>query len=721
MAYSYDGANWTTKQINYSGTTLGSRYPLCYGGGKFVSIDNTGRVAYSYDGIEWIITNNVVSSLVTCKSICYGNGKFVAVSMSATNKAAYSYDGINWSTVTLPTNGNMYRLYNVCYGNGIYVIINYDNDGTQGVYYSYDAINWNVSSPVPTTKALTMLIYGGGWFVAGTYTAEGDLIYSNNGIEWKATNETGFVTGTKSYFYSGCYGNGTFVITSSITNIKRLHCSFEPPCVSYVTLPSSDPFSAIAYGNGIYVAMKQGATERSTCCYSYDGYTWKISNAFSTSGKYSSIAFGNGVFVMASSVANKTCLSSSDGINWTDCATLTTGVFAMRFVNDRFVAFNGGSSSSTFCVWSSDGVTWNDWTLPESLKWFDIAYSNGTYVIIANGTNHGAMRKDGDATWTSITIGTNAYQWCSIVYGNNRFAALAFSSAVIAESEDGINWTVETKQYSSGSWRGIMYGNGVFLINHYTTSFYLYSRDLKTFYADLCSSDKPPESSYATYAGVYVNNKFIHACSTNKMMIVNDNFYFNERRVNDYVPAKNVAYNNEFRLKGIETLLSASIPRFFVFTKGWYNWTSASNDGWIIENSAVTLDYLTLIISRIDIIYPNDNYYGVSTSNATLQFRVTANFTGNFFIALKRSSSRTNGWPIPEILQDFEFNINYRAPVISNATSGASNVGQCAMNRKTVDGETCDGLWVTGTFTSSPTYSVGLNIMLPVKKFLGYS
>jgi hypothetical protein len=103
VAYSTDGANWTTTT-----SLLGAWKSVTYGDGKFVAVANgysaevtygTQRAAYSTDAINWIATT---LSLKNWTSVAYGNGKFVAVSGNSSS-SAYSTDGISWTEEVLPS------------------------------------------------------------------------------------------------------------------------------------------------------------------------------------------------------------------------------------------------------------------------------------------------------------------------------------------------------------------------------------------------------------------------------------------------------------------------------------------------------------------------------------------------------------------------------------------------------------------------------------------
>ena len=86
---------------------------------------------YSYDGINWTTKDNSVTS-ANWYSVCYGNGKFVAVAYN-NSKIAYSYDGINWTTKDNSVTSAYW--YSVCYGNGKFVAVS----SSDKIAYSFDS------------------------------------------------------------------------------------------------------------------------------------------------------------------------------------------------------------------------------------------------------------------------------------------------------------------------------------------------------------------------------------------------------------------------------------------------------------------------------------------------------------------------------------------------------------------------------------------------------
>ena len=113
------------------------------------------------------------------------------------------------------------------------------------------------------------------------------------------------------------------------------------------TLPSSQSWTSVAYGNGAFVAVATGPS--TTAAYSTNGgQTWTAST-LPSSQTWQSVAYGNGAFVAVATGPSTAAAYSTNG-----------------------------------------GQTWTASTLPSSQDWYSVAYGNGTFVAVANGSSTAA-------------------------------------------------------------------------------------------------------------------------------------------------------------------------------------------------------------------------------------------------------------------------------------------------------------------------------------------
>lgn len=197
------------------------------------------------------------------------------------------------------------------------------------------------------------------------------------------------------------------------------------------------------------------------------------------SGNLVHIAYGGNKFVAISANPSSNVFYSSDGVNWSAPATIpnTSGKAlwgAIAYGGGKFVVVSGyrsGSSSNNESAYSTDGINWTKTTLPSSIDWKDIAYSNGKFVAIAN--QQAAYSSDG-ITWSSTSL-TISYA-AAITYGNGKFVVTTYAGGKAAYSTDGITWK-STNLPKTGSWYSVTYGNGKFLTVNRGSTDLAYSND----------------------------------------------------------------------------------------------------------------------------------------------------------------------------------------------------------------------------------------------------
>jgi len=153
----------------------------------------------------------------------------------------------------------------------------------------------------------------------------------------------------------------------------------------------------IAFGNGVFVAVSQGAwiDYYGQVYISSDGIEWKIQEP-DIEKSFSKIVYGDGKFVATG---------------------LDTGV-------------------------SIDGI---NWTIQVKMEGNGVAYGNGLFVLV-NDDGYIATSPDGES-WTQQTSNTTVYL-TSVVYGNNEFVAVGRDKTII-KSTDGISWHVVNQQSQS--------------------------------------------------------------------------------------------------------------------------------------------------------------------------------------------------------------------------------------------------------------------------------
>ena len=223
---------------------------------------------------------------------------------------------------------------------------------------------------------------------------------------------------------------------------------------------TTNPSVGVAYGAGRFVSL----TASGQTWFSNDGRTWVLGAVISaiTSRSYSAIAFGNGLFVAIAGGAtgNTTSYATSpDGLTWTVRTMPDSYWAAITFGGGLFVATAWGSNAAAT---SPDGLTWTARTMPSSANWACVIYGGGLYLAISNSTA-AATSTDG-INWTSRTMPANGSGW-SAAYGNGLYVA-AFDATSLCTSPDGITWTLRQSSLFNGGLGGVTFANGIFVAFH---------------------------------------------------------------------------------------------------------------------------------------------------------------------------------------------------------------------------------------------------------------
>ncbi|MCZ8154973.1 MAG: putative Ig domain-containing protein [Leptospira sp.] len=219
------------------------------------------------------------------------------------------------------------------------------------------------------------------------------------------------------------------------------------------TLPSSQRWRSVAFGNGVFVAVAFGSNAAAT---SSDGITW-TARTLPSSSDWSSVAFGNGVFVAVAS--GTVAATSSDGISWTARTLSSSRTWnAITFGSGKFVAIASPTGSNEAAT-SSDGITWTPGTATCPGVGCAGALTHGNSLFVAVGGSGGISASNG-INWSSLTMPISGFTGVS--FGNGVFVALS-TSQDFTTSSDGINWTSRSNSNFSGSVKRLTFGNGIFL------------------------------------------------------------------------------------------------------------------------------------------------------------------------------------------------------------------------------------------------------------------
>lgn len=242
----------------------------------------------------------------------------------------------------------------------------------------------------------------------------------------------------------------------------------------YDISPITNVWEDIAYNNGRFVAVGSSAGS-SKIITSDDGIFW-TTQTVPTTTRMISVAYGDGKFVAVggrSSFTNKVITSSDNGVTWVNRSSPFDGDVdntfeGVAYGNGVFVAVGHGFAVTPRIMTSPDGVTWTARTGPTSKKWEDVIYASGLFVAVASdgtGSASRVMTSPDGITWTLRT--TEARGWRSIAYGNGIFVVVSDgtvpgSGSDVMTSPDGIIWTLHDN-IPNMEWFAVTYGDGIFV------------------------------------------------------------------------------------------------------------------------------------------------------------------------------------------------------------------------------------------------------------------
>lgn len=484
VMYSTDGSTWSNVT---TGTTQKSWTAIAYGDGQFMAIapwddDTTSDVMISSDGINWI---NGYPINFTSNCISYGNGYFAVASSnsSVANVALTTAETIVWQYSSVPA--------------ASYTGITYGLTGFVAVSSTSFALGFNptiwvdpLQVNIPTklffNNIWNGLAYGIGAFVAvGQGRIQTTLDYGNN---WSSFTVSNVASITYSHdletfvAISNTFTNGSYTSQDAITWTQNGNLP---------NVPSAS--TAIAYGNGLYVAVLQGD---SNVLYSHDGVYWSVTTSGTVASSWKSIIYTKEKFIVSSNDGSS--MTSSNGINWTYTGpnVFPSGRFnRISYANGLFFATS--NYQAPWLITSADGNIWTTQTVPLGAV-SDVTYENGLFVAVCSS---GVMTSPDAINWTvQTTPAVPSQGWRHVIYGNGIFVAT--SRDYIMTSPDGINWTLNTEfgafdisygtpggsplfvvveEYSliytspdginwtnratpDGEWWAIAYGNGLFVV-----------------------------------------------------------------------------------------------------------------------------------------------------------------------------------------------------------------------------------------------------------------
>ena len=353
-------------------------------------------------------------------------------------------------------------------------------------------------------------------------------------------NEINWTEGTmpsSQSWQSVCYGNGKYVAVAGTTNIM----AYSTDGISWTegNMPIKQAWNSVCYGNGKFVAISDRAASSNVMAYSTDGISW-TRGTLPSSEDWTSLCYGNGKYV-AIAYGSNVMAYSTDGISWIQgTMPISEDWTSLCYGNGKYVAIARGRANNVM-AYSTDGISWTQGRMPSEDYWNSACYGNGKYVAITYDTM--AYSTDG-ISWTEGNM-PSSKQWYSVCYGNGKFVAVAKPSNIFAYSTDGISWT-EGNMPSNKYWESVCYGNDKYVaVASGTTNIMAYILDSDFSLLKFKESSVSVSGSLEWYSVCYGNDKFVAVATySSNMAYSTDGISWTEGTMPSSVSWSSVCYGN---------------------------------------------------------------------------------------------------------------------------------------------------------------------------------
>ena len=296
------------------------------------------------------------------------------------------------------------------------------------------------------------------------------------GYNLSAGNQYPGVTGS-SYTNTSAligYGNGKYVMlpfANQSTNYATTDCYYSTNGTSWslgTTLPTARNFSDVAYGNGIFLAIRPNESATATTVItSSNGINWTESAVTMAGDK---LIFANGLFVTSGSNGSSgTSYSSSDGITWT-AGTVTRTIVSYETAawrgrpmwdGQKFTQVHSSGSYPGHVYQSTNGTSWYQVSVTGTSASFSLSaysdafYSDGVYLVGENTNSNYLFRSTNGISWSRIILPISNYVKEFIRLGEVYFAVTINTSnsanRLIYSKDKGLSWSILDLKDSAGT------------------------------------------------------------------------------------------------------------------------------------------------------------------------------------------------------------------------------------------------------------------------------
>jgi len=241
--------------------------------------------------------------------------------------------------------------------------------------------------------------------------------------------------------------------------------------------------------------------------------------------------------------------------------TVPISVNADNIMTPRFIAVPKLSTASTAgCIISIPTMpsATTDIAMPTYTAWTDVAYGNEILLAVSSSTGNGtstiaASSANGGNNWGLRTLPVDA-SWGGIAFGNGQFVAVIDGSTTAARTLDGMNWQVVNLERSA-KYNAIAYGNGNFITLGWNSSTAQISTDGSNWsYRAMPASRNWASLAYDSCLNIWA----AVASNTNKGAYSYDGSLWIETTMTKDTSWNSIASNNRGKFVAVTNALDAS-------------------------------------------------------------------------------------------------------------------------------------------------------------------
>ncbi len=440
-----DAQTWTKRDSGVTSDFTLADYFTLNGNGAFYVLSQ-GKYMTSTNGIDWTsVTPTGLASDRTLTQMTLGNNGTKLAFAADTGVIYYTANGSSWANVTptSPDGSNFFRWM----GNR-YLFINIGGQILSSTdLTSFSSLGAGAPSAENSAGYLRMrtgLYDGQNYYLVGSQDGIAGITYkSSDGTTWTKQPFEREITTQNAEFLNGKYfmfGNEGMSISDTGSNWQyKWGQNFRDVAYNgstYVAVgntgqegdiwsssdlvnwtertPNGFPgiFSAVAYGNGKYVAVSSPYQKETQIATSSDGLTWTLHQRPNQNETWKDIIFANGVFVAGQ---DSNILTSTDGLTWTtaNVPTAFDSIVSIVYENNQFIALASESGAGKIYT-SANGSAWLDRSsdyVNSSANSIDaftgIVYDGSKYVLIGVETvsyMQFSRTSDDLTNWSSISL-----------------------------------------------------------------------------------------------------------------------------------------------------------------------------------------------------------------------------------------------------------------------------------------------------------------------------